>query len=127
LKDGTIDAIVSAHQPQDEENKKLEFDFAADGMNNMQVLLPMLKMVSEDIPMALLIEKLTSGPRAILGIDNPVIDKGSLANITLFHPSQKWIYDAGTNQSKAANSPLFGLEVTGKVLAVFNNGFAQEI
>jgi len=127
LNDGTIDAIVSAHQPQDEENKKLEFDYAANGMNNMQVLLPMLNMIANEIPMTLLIKKLTSGPRAILGLDNPVIDKGSLANITLFHPTQKWTFNAGTNQSKAVNSPLFGQEVSGKVLAVFNNGFYQEV
>ena len=125
LNDGTIDAIVSGHQPQDEESKKLEYDHASNGMNNMQVLLPMLNMIASEVPMALLIEKLTSGPRAILGFTNPIIEKGSLANITLFHPTQKWTFDTKTNQSKAVNSPLFGQEVSGKVLAVFNNGFYQ--
>lgn len=126
LIDGTINAIVSAHQPQDEESKKLEFDEAEDGMNNMQVMLPMLNMIAKDVPMKLLIEKLTSGPRGILGLDNPVIDKGSLANVTLYNPTQKWVFDADTNQSKAANSPLFEQELSGKVLAVFNNGLHQE-
>ena len=44
INDGTIDAIVTAHQPQDEENKKLEFDYAANGMNNMQVVLHFLNI-----------------------------------------------------------------------------------
>jgi dihydroorotase len=126
LNDGTIDAIVSAHQPQDEESKKLEFDHAEDGMNNMQVMLPMLNMIAKDVPLKLLIEKLTCGPRTILGMDKASIDKGSMANITLFNPRQKWIYDEATNQSKVVNSPLFGQELTGKVIAVFNNGLHQE-
>ena len=126
LNDGTIDAIVSAHQPQDEENKKLEFDCAENGMNNMQVVLPMINMLTDDIPLELLISKLTSGPRSVLGLNNPVINKGEKAHVTLFHPSQKWTYNSKSNQSKSVNSPLFGQELTGKVLAVFNNGYYQE-
>jgi len=127
LKDGTIDAIVSSHQPQDEENKKLEFDAAADGMNNMQVVLPMLNMLKKEIPLTLLLEKLIIGPRVILGVEIPTIKKGSMANLTLFHPTEKWTLNNQTNKSKAINSPLFGKEVTGKVMAVFNNGLYQEV
>ena len=125
LKDGTIDAIVSSHQPQDEENKKLEFDMAEDGMNNMQVMLPLYNRLKDEIPLELFLSKLTTGPRDILGIANPVIAKGATANLTLFHPTEKWVYDTKTNQSKAVNSPLFNQEVKGKVKAVFNNGQEQ--
>ena len=126
LNEGTIDAIVSAHQPQDEENKKLEFDQAADGMNNMQVMLQMINQLKGVLPLELLIEKLTIGPRTILGRSNPVIDKGEAANLTLFNPSLKWQYNRSTNKSKSENSPYFGREVTGRVLAVFNNGLFIE-
>ena len=127
LLDGTIDAIVSAHQPQDEENKKLEFDQAACGMNNMQVVLPLLAMLTKEIPLELLISKLTAGPRAVLGLSEPVIDKGQPADFTLFRPTEKWTYDEQTNFSKSVNSPLYGHEVTGKVLAVANNGQLQQV
>jgi len=50
LQDGTIDAIVSSHQPQDEESKKLEFDLAAYGMNNLQVVLPLLVQLLPLLP-----------------------------------------------------------------------------
>lgn len=127
LNDGTIDAIVTAHQPQDEENKKLEFDQAANGMNNMQVMLPMLNMLKKEIPLEILISKLTSGPRSILGFENPVIEKGAKANVTLMSPNMKWVFDKKTNASKSINSPLFGEELTGKVVAVFNNGYYQDL
>jgi dihydroorotase len=42
VSDGTIDAIVSAHSPQDEENKKLEFDKAAFGLLGLQTFWPQL-------------------------------------------------------------------------------------
>jgi dihydroorotase len=127
LKDGTIDAIVSAHQPQDEENKKLEFDYAANGMNNMQVVLPLLNMLKKDIPFDLLISKITAGPRSILTIGQPIIEKGGIANLTLFNPNEKWTFNTDSNESKSVNSPLFGKELTGKVKAVFNNGITQEL
>ena len=41
--DGTVDVITSAHIPQDEESKNLEFDLADFGMLGMQDLLPNLK------------------------------------------------------------------------------------
>ncbi|MEN8251522.1 MAG: dihydroorotase [Bacteroidota bacterium] len=127
LADGTIDAITSAHQPQDEENKKLEYDLAADGMNNMQVILPLLNLIKNEIPIEKLIGKLTTGPREILGMNNPKIEKGEMANLTLYHAGMKWTFNGDSNQSKSENSPLFGQEVTGKVLAVFNNGFHKEV
>ena len=126
LLDDTIDAIVSAHQPQDEENKKLEFEHAANGMNNMQVVLPMLNMLKKEIPLEKLLTKITSGPRSILGIEHPIIGKGAKANLTLINPTVKWVYDGKTNKSKSINSPLFDQELTGKVVAVFNNGKHQE-
>jgi len=127
IRNGTIDAIVSAHQPQDEENKKLEFEHAAYGMNNMQVMLPLLNMLKKNIPFETLVNKVSAGPRYILGLDNPIIKKGARANMTLLQPAGKWVFDGSTNRSKSANSPFFGQELTGKVVAVFNNGLYQEI
>ena len=127
INDGTIDAIVTAHQPQDEENKKLEFDYAANGMNNMQVVLHFLNMLKKEIPLEVLISKITSGPRSILDLENPLIAKGEKANLTLINPTKKWLFNSKTNESKSVNSPLFDQELTGKVVAVFNNGHYQEV
>jgi len=126
LKDDTIDAIVSAHQPQDVESKNLEFEHAENGMNNMQVVLPMLVMIKKEIPFEKLISKLTTGPRSILGMDNPIIAKGEKANLTLISQTNKWTYNVQSNKSKSVNSALFGKDLLGKVLAVFNNAQYQE-
>jgi dihydroorotase len=117
-----IDVIVSAHSPQDEESKKLEFDHADFGMISLQTFLPMILMKSESIALAGAIEKFTVNPRKILGIPIPLIREGEKANLTIFDPAKKWVYNRATNFSKAINSPLYNTELTGSVIGVLNNG-----
>jgi dihydroorotase len=54
----------------------------------------------------------------------PKIADNEKANLTLIDPNRKWLLDEKTNFSKSKNSPWFGKEVTGKAVAVFNNGKA---
>ena len=46
LADGTIDVICSDHRPEDEENKKLEFDLATPGMLGIQTMYALVNMHS---------------------------------------------------------------------------------
>ncbi len=126
LKDDTIDAIVSSHNPQDEESKKLEFDKAEFGISTIQTVLPGLLSLGKELDPEIWLQKITEGPKEILGVDSPPIGKGSAANLTLFDPKEKWVLDNSTNASKSRNSPFFGKELTGRVKAVFN-GDKQEI
>jgi dihydroorotase len=122
IKDGTIDVLVSDHRPEDEEGKKLEFDRAAFGMLGIQELGAMIQEISKQVDLNLLIEKITYQPRRLLGLEIPAIRKGQKAVLTFFDPSKKWFFDESSNQSKSRNSPNFGKELTGKAVAVFNNG-----
>lgn len=120
LKDGVIDAISTSHTPQDEESKKLEFDRADFGISGLQTMLPSLLRIGDEIDMGTWIENLTSKPRAILKLPPVVIEGKQTANLTLFDPKAKWIFDDQMNQSKSRNSPFFNHELTGKVKAVIN-------
>ncbi len=122
LNDGTIDVLCSGHVPQDAESKNLEFDLADFGMINIQTFASNLVSLSAEVPMDLLIEKVTGAPRHILGLPMPRIEVGETANLTLLDPAATWVLDASTNRSKAVNSPWWGKKITGKVVAVFNNG-----
>jgi len=121
LKDGTIDAIVSAHEPQDVESKNLEYDHADFGVIGLQTMLSILLELEDEINIENLIPLITRQPRHILQLEQPNITEGVLANLTLFDPRRKWQYDDESNLSKAHNSPLFDQTLKGKVLAVFNN------
>lgn len=114
LKDGTIDALVSNHRPQDFDSKFMEFDLASFGMVGLQTFLPALVQLQKELSWPLLIEKLTTGPLSIIGQENIAW--------TIFDPSEKWLFDRKSNKSNSFNSPWFGKELTGKVKYVIQKG-----
>lgn len=122
LKDGTIDVICSGHVPHDEESKNMEFDQAEFGIISLQTVAANLAALSRLVDWELIIPKITTRPRQILGLEVPVIEPGANANLTLFSPSLTWQLDSSTNKSKSRNSPWYGQQLTGKAVAVFNNG-----
>ncbi|HEU5290096.1 MAG TPA: dihydroorotase [Cyclobacteriaceae bacterium] len=122
LNDGTIDVICSGHLPQDAESKSIEFDLADAGMINLQTFASNLVSLSEVVNWDILIDKVTNGPRTVLNVETPVIDVEAKANLTLLDPNFTWTFDDETNLSKSKNSPWLGQTLTGKAVAVFNNG-----
>jgi dihydroorotase len=120
LLDGTVDAIVSDHNPQDEESKNIEFDAADFGIIALETVYSILNTLNEQrLTQEQIIEKLTQKPRQILRLKQPKISVGETANLTVFSPSKSWTYSK--THSKSKNTPLFGLTLQGAVLAVFNN------
>jgi dihydroorotase len=114
LKDGTLDALVSNHQPQDVDAKFCEYDQAAFGMTGLQTFLPALVTLAEELGWELLIEKITIGPEKILGKGTP--------SWTIFDPNERWTYDEKSNVSLSSNHPWFGQELKGKVKYCIHQG-----
>ncbi|MGV3706516.1 MAG: dihydroorotase [Arcticibacter sp.] len=119
LKDGTIDAIVSQHTPHEIEFKDVEFEIASFGIIGLQTVLPLV--LQTGLPVNLLVEKLSINPRKILNLPVPTLEIGEAANLVLFSTELDWLFDAGSNKSKSANSPFIGQTLKGKVLAICNN------
>lgn len=123
LRDGTLDAITSDHQPQNIENKRCEFDLAAFGMINLQTSFSVANSaLKEDLSVAQIISKFTSTPRGIIGLNTRPIEEGAHADLTLFDPKLKWKLKKKDIVSKSKNTALTDREFTGKALAIFNNG-----
>ncbi len=119
VKDGTIDAICSDHRPQDTESKKLEFDLADPGTISLQTFFPALMKV-EEIPLEILVDKVTHGSRKVLGLDEVSIKKGGLAKFTIADMKSKWNLDKQSNLSKSVNSPFWEDQLVGKVVGTVN-------
>jgi dihydroorotase len=115
LEDGTIDAIVSNHQPQDRDSKHMEFDLASFGMIGLQTFLPAMVKLAQELTWPLLIKKITSGPNQILGLEDQKMD-----TLTVFDPEEIWKFDLLTNKSNSNNSPWFNHELKGKVKFAIN-------
>ncbi len=123
LKDGTIDAICSDHYPQNIENKKCEFNIADFGMVNLESSFAIANTALQNTAdTAFIVDKLTTKPRAILGLDSSIIEEGNLADLTLFDPTLKWTFSGENIRSKSKNTPFIGTNLTGKAIAIVNNG-----
>lgn len=121
LLDGTIDVLVSDHNPQDEESKNLEFDMADFGAIGLETAFAVANTYSK-LTIEQIISKLTTAPRKLLRLENVSIKEGNEANLSIFDPTIEWIYESKMIQSKSKNSPFIGKTLKGKAKAVINKG-----
>jgi dihydroorotase len=120
LKDGTIDVICSDHTPIEEEQKNNELEHALPGIINLETMFAAARTATyQHIELSDLIEKITTNPRKLLGLNMPVIQEGEQTNLTFFLPDHKWTFSAKDIKSKSKNTPFIGFEFTGKVAGVY--------
>ena len=124
LLDGTIDAIVSSHTPQDIEAKRQEFDLAEYGMLGLQTVYPILNEALGEKSDELIVDLLSANPRKILSLPQPEIREGAPANLTIYDNQAEWVFNEKSNRSKSANSPFWNKKLTGNVIGVINKGLA---
>ncbi len=124
LADGTIDLLISDHSPHDEEAKKLTFDDAEFGVIGLQTFFSNALSAS-GLTIEELVSKLTINVRSLLRLEIPSIIENVTVPLTIFDPEKHWVFDEKTNKSNAINSPIFGKELKGMVLATVNNGNVQ--
>tara|TARA_B100001123_G_scaffold26994_1_gene29065 strand:+ start:2665 stop:3957 length:1293 start_codon:yes stop_codon:yes gene_type:complete len=124
INDGTIDVIVSDHNPQDEESKRLTFAQAAIGASGVETLLPLALELfhNKSIKLIKLIASLTSNPAKILGINKGSLDKGNDADLCIFDIDKPWVVDKNKLKSKSKNTPIENRKLQGQVLKTFVKG-----
>jgi dihydroorotase len=124
LKDGTIDAIASDHQPRDADDKRLPFAQAEAGGAGLATLLGVTLAQVHGGQLSLLqaLDLLTARPARLLGLPVGTLAKGAPADLVLFHPERGWRVDAGKLPGKAQNTPFDGRALEGKVLGTWKAG-----
>ena len=120
LIDGTIDAIVSDHRPQDSESKQIEFDQAEFGIIGLETAFATVLTNNQGLSLGQLIDKFTTCPRQILRLPPVTVAEGQSARLTLFEPARVWTFER--THSRSRNSPFFGWELTGRVLGTVHQG-----
>jgi dihydroorotase len=124
LTDGTIDAIASDHAPHDQDSKRLPFAQAAAGILGLETLLPLTLELfhNNHLKLQTALQRVTSGPAALLGLDAGRLEKGRRADLVLFDPERAYRIDVDSFRSKSKNSPFDGRPVEGKVLMTVTGG-----
>ena len=115
--DGTLAAIATDHAPHTAEEKALPFDQAPNGIIGLEAAFPVcyaLLVKSGLMTLEDFLDRLTTGPAKILGIELPSIqveldlNTDNMLNINNFH-------------SKSSNCPWNGYPGWGKVLRLGNS------
>ncbi|MEI7816475.1 MAG: dihydroorotase [Desulfuromonadales bacterium] len=124
LKDGTIDAIATDHAPHHLDEKDVEFNVAMNGIIGLETSLSLsLGLVEEGVlTLNQLIEKMSSNPSNILGLNRGSLKVGAVADITLIDPKFEWIVEADKLSSKSKNSPWLGQKLKGGAAATIVGG-----
>jgi dihydroorotase len=60
--------------------------------------------------------------RRIFHLDPSTLEKGAIANLTLFNPLSGWTYELTKTYSKSKNSPFHGKSFNGKALGIISKG-----
>lgn len=125
LADGTLTAIATDHAPHTQTAKMVEFDHAPFGIIGLETAfcLSFTELVTKGVlTIPQLIEKFTSGPADILGMENYSLAVGNPADITVVDPEVKWTVDKNEFYSKSRNTPFDGFEVQGRVVMTVVDG-----
>ncbi|MDP3544957.1 MAG: dihydroorotase [Phreatobacter sp.] len=122
--DGTIDVIVSDHDPQDVETKRLPFAEAMPGAVGVETMLPAaLRLLHAGlVPLNALLKALSTTPAALLGLPGGSLATGEPADLVILDLDEPWVLDRDDLRSKCKNSPFDEARMTGRVLATFVAG-----
>jgi len=108
LAEGVIDVVVSDHNPQDADTKRLPFAEAADGALGIETLLgaAMRLVHTGDVPLPRLLAALTANPAKLLGQAAGRLAKGAPADLVLIDPDLPYVVDKRRLKSRSKNSPF---------------------
>ncbi len=121
---GSIDVIVSSHDPQAADTKRQPFAQAAFGAVGLETLLPAALQLCGDGHIGLIraLHALTAAPAAILGLEGGKLAKGLPADLTLIDPDLPFAVSLDGLHSRARNSAFDGRKLKGRAVKTFVGG-----
>ena len=121
---GDIDIIVSNHDPQDVEVKRLPFEEAAYGAVGLETLLPVALELyhAGEIALMPLIAAMTARPAALFGLPGGRLQEGAPGDLTLVNLNAPWTVNAKKLRSRSKNSLFDERVFKSRVLRTFVGG-----
>ena len=135
LADGTIDALVSDHNPVAEDMKNLPFGEAEPGATGLELLLSLALRWGQDsgLPLATTLSRVTQDPVRVLGdaigslaTSAGRLVEGGVADVCVFDPAVEWAVAPGVLASQGKHTPFAfastGMALPGRVRATLVAG-----
>ena len=113
-----IDVVMSDHNPQDVETKRLPFAEAAPGAIGLETMLAAgLRLVhSGEIELITLLRAMSTRPAELLGIAGGTLKSGAPADLIVVDMDVPWVVDAAELKSKCKNTPFDEARMQGRVV-----------
>lgn len=124
LRAGLVDAVVSAHDPQPPEAKRVPYSEAAFGAAGLETTLAAMLSLHHDGPLDLfgVLRPLTASPADMLGLPQGRLKAGAPADVILFELGYPWQCTREKLRSRSTNSPFDGRRLQGRVNATWVAG-----
>jgi dihydroorotase len=118
LKDGTIAAVATDHAPHARHEKEVPFEAAPFGVTGLETAFAALYTGLVEpgfVPLETVLERMSTGPARVYGLEPPRIAVGAPANLVLLDTAATWRVEEGGFRSRSANSWLLGQTLKGRV------------
>ncbi len=126
VNDGTIDCIVSDHNPHCPENKVVEFNYSPFGAITLQIVFSLYtQFLSQSISIDSFVKAASINPRHILGLPTANIEENKPANLSVFDINKEWTLTKKTNKSLSSNTHFLNSKLTGQCVFMANGKISK--
>ena len=118
LRSGLVDMVMSDHNPQDVEVKRLPFAEAAPGAIGLETMLVagLRLMHAGEIDLVTLLRAMSTRPAELLNLPGGTLKSGAIADVIVVDLETPWVLDPGELKSKCKNTPFDEARMTGRVV-----------
>jgi dihydroorotase len=115
---GLVDIVMSDHNPQDVETKRLPFAEAVPGAIGLETMLTAgLRLVhGEYLSLLQLLAAMSTRPAELLGLPGGSLRNGAPADVIVIDPDTAWVLDPADLKSKCKNTPFDEARLEGRVV-----------
>jgi dihydroorotase len=125
VRDGTIDLVATDHAPHHYDEKEREFADAPNGIVGLETALAVVNtwLVKPGIvDLATLIDRMSVAPARTFNLPGGSLQRGTVADVTVFDATREWTVDPAKFVSKGRNSPYGGYTLLGRVMCTIVGG-----
>jgi dihydroorotase len=123
--DGTVDAIVSNHEPHHADEKEHDFAVAPFGIVGLETAVPLAldRLIrARVIGLSQLVRLMSTGPAEIFGLPGGTLKEGSQADLTVLDLQALKVVEPEDFKSKSRNTPFAGMRLKGWPAATIVGG-----
>lgn len=118
LRDKTLSIIATDHAPHHEDEKRVEFEKANNGIVGFETALPLAVTFLVNTGILTLNDVarcMSKAPAAMLGLPEKRLEAGYPADITILDTNASWTVDSSKLASKSKNTPFHGWVLSGMI------------